>query len=93
MFVPNNSYVYDDRTLTDDDPLPKILTEESEFVVEKVHSNDLHAEEATTTFMQKNLFFEGLLYAIPVGVMLWVAIIWAIYKILMNAGGGTLGTG
>ena len=94
MFIPNYFYQEQDRPFTDSAiPLSEILPAEPEFVVEQVSTDDIQREEVSIDYRQENGFFKGLLYALPVGLVFWAFLIWAVKEIWMNFGGGSIGTG
>ena len=94
MFIPNNAYLNYDRTATAfTDPLPGIFPVESESLVGKMYSSDLHCEEFNLNFKQTNCLFKVLLYALPGCVLFWALLIWVCGQLWQYFGGGSIGTG
>jgi hypothetical protein len=94
VFVPNYLHQEHDRPFTDSEiPLHEIIETESEFMVEEVPTIDIQWEDVIIDYSQENGFFKGLLFALPVGLLLLVVLIWTIREFWMNIGGGTIGTG
>ena len=94
MFIPNYFYQEPDRPFTDSEiPLSEILPAESEFVVEKVPTDDTQWEDVSIDYKQENGFFKGLLYALPAGIVFWAVLICSVRELWMNFGGGSIGTG
>lgn len=94
MFIPNYLYQEHDRPFTDFlISLPQITETESGFIVEEVLTSGNQCEDISIDYSQGNSFFKGVLYALPVSLLFWVFLIWAIRELWINFGGGSSGTG
>ena len=94
MLIPSCFYQEPDRPYTDSEiPLTEILPPESDFIFRKGSTNDIEWDDVSIDYTLENSFFKGFLYALPVGVALWVVICWAVIELWMNFGGGTIGSG
>ena len=89
MFISGNIYQDFDRTTSESKiPLSKLFPLRSESIVKEAPISDIQWEDVSIDYRQENGFFKGLLIALPVSLLTWIFIIWAVREVFLNFGGG-----
>lgn len=93
MFIPGYIYQDFDRTTSESKiPLSELFPVRSESIVEEVPISDIQWEDVSIDSRQENGFFKGLLIALPVSLLSWTFILWAVRGVFLNFGGGFFAT-
>lgn len=81
MFVPGNANQFFSKTPAESShPEPDLHFGETETATQT--EADLSWEKCTINYSKESGFFKGLLLALPVSTLMWVAIIWGIKALI-----------
>lgn len=83
MFIPGNANQYF-KTTSSDPTLPELdLRPENTGMATRTDAETkLDWEHLSINYTHENRFFKGFFFALPVSILMWVAIIWGIKALI-----------